>query len=248
MASTLQFPPAKLYLSPNLLGTMPEPTRLSLCCLQPKHRPTLSHQMSQARKKNMASTLQFPPAKLYLSPNLLGTMPEPTRLSLCCLQPKHRPTLSHQMSEARKKNTASTLQFPPAKLYLSPNLLGTMPEPTRLSLCCLQPKHRPTLSYQMSQARKKNMASTLQIPPAKLYLSPNLLGTMPEPTRLSLCCLQPKHRPTLSHQMSEARKKNMASKVQIPPAKLYLCLNLLEPCQNQQDCPFAAYSPSTDPH
>ena len=29
---------------------MPEPTRQSLCCSQPEHRPTLSHQMSQRRK------------------------------------------------------------------------------------------------------------------------------------------------------------------------------------------------------
>ena len=42
--------------TPNLLGTMPEPTRQSLsgCCSQPEHGPTLSHQMSQGRKKNVA--------------------------------------------------------------------------------------------------------------------------------------------------------------------------------------------------
>ena len=35
---------------------MPEPTRQSLsgCCSQPEHGPTLSHQMSQGRKKNVA--------------------------------------------------------------------------------------------------------------------------------------------------------------------------------------------------
>ena len=33
---------------------MPEPTRQSLCCSQPEHGPTLSHQMSQGKKKHMA--------------------------------------------------------------------------------------------------------------------------------------------------------------------------------------------------
>ena len=33
---------------------MPEPTRRSLCCSQPEHGPTLSHQMSQGRKRHMA--------------------------------------------------------------------------------------------------------------------------------------------------------------------------------------------------
>ena len=33
---------------------MPEPTKQSLCCSQPEHGHTLSHQMSQGRKKHMA--------------------------------------------------------------------------------------------------------------------------------------------------------------------------------------------------
>ena len=33
---------------------MPEPTRQSLCCSQPEHGPTLSHQMSEGRKQHMA--------------------------------------------------------------------------------------------------------------------------------------------------------------------------------------------------
>ena len=40
-------------------------------------------------------------------------------------------------------HTVSPLQFPPAEIDSSPNLLGTMPEPTRQSLCCSQPEHRP---------------------------------------------------------------------------------------------------------
>ena len=35
--------------------------------------------------------------------NLLGSMLEPTRQSLCCPQPKHGHTLSHKMSKGRKK-------------------------------------------------------------------------------------------------------------------------------------------------
>ena len=50
------------------------------------------------------------------------------------------------------------LQYPPSKLDLSPNLLGTMTEPTRQSLCRSQPEHGLTLSYQMSQARRNNVA------------------------------------------------------------------------------------------
>ena len=57
-------------------------------------------------------------------------------------------------------HTIDRLHFPSALLDSSPNLLGTMPEPTRQSLsgCCSQPEHGPTLSQQMSQGRKKNVA------------------------------------------------------------------------------------------
>ena len=55
-------------------------------------------------------------------------------------------------------HTVDLWQFPPAWLDSSPNLLGTMPEPTRQSLCCSQPEHGPTLSHQISQRRKMHMA------------------------------------------------------------------------------------------
>ena len=40
-------------------------------------------------------------------------------------------------------HTVDLWQFPPAKLDLSPHLLGTMLKPTRQSLCCSQPERRP---------------------------------------------------------------------------------------------------------
>ena len=46
--------PCLIRFVPESARTMPEPTRQSLCCSQPEHAPTLSHQMSQGRKKHMA--------------------------------------------------------------------------------------------------------------------------------------------------------------------------------------------------
>ena len=56
-----------MYSSPNLLGTMPEPTRQTLYCSQHENGPTLSHKMSQGRKKHMADRDPNPEPLAYLS-------------------------------------------------------------------------------------------------------------------------------------------------------------------------------------
>ena len=107
---------------------MPEGTRQSLCCSQPEHGPTLSHQMSQERKKHMAwlglepRTSRIPcehsdhwvtephGRPVIISPCLIGFVPESARnnagtdetVSLL-LAAKARPHTGHQMSQGRKK-------------------------------------------------------------------------------------------------------------------------------------------------
>ena len=82
---------------------------------------------------------------------------------------------------------------------------------------------------------------------------------MPEPTRQSICCSQPEHGPILSHQMSQGRKKHITQDLSHTVRALWplsygaarsTCDNfhLLGTCRIRRDGPFAARSPSTDPH
>ena len=78
--------------------------------------------MSKWRKKNVA---------------LVGLEPRVSRLPC-----------EHSTTEP-PSHTINRLHFTPALLDSSPNLLGTMPGPTRQSLsgCCSQPEHGPMLSH-----------------------------------------------------------------------------------------------------
>ena len=64
-------------------------------CENSDHRANEPHPPSTCESFHLLNKIH-PPA------NLLGTMLEPTRQSLCCPQPKHGPTLSHKMSKGRK--------------------------------------------------------------------------------------------------------------------------------------------------
>ena len=54
-----------------------------------------------------------------------GTMPEPTRQPLCCSQPEHGPTLSHQMLHGRKKSTRHDRDSNPGPLTNRASTLTT---------------------------------------------------------------------------------------------------------------------------